>query len=146
MAVLIEPDIASPVEGFKQDLTNVLSYLPEGLEFEKAVLSKKAGETELREALEQARACDAVLLFSHNANLYPGHTEWVKEFGCLPHLMLVAIRNPYDCWLVPPATPTLALFGFTALTLNALREVLSGRMHPDGTMPVAAPQTAGCCS
>jgi len=85
------------------------------------VLTNKAWDTEVTD--KQAKQQKLV-----NALLATGR-----------HVIVVAVRDPYDVAYFPSAGTTLATYGYAAVSLEALTKVLYGEIAPVGKLPVAIP-------
>jgi len=57
--------------------------------------------------------------------------------------IVVAVRGPYDLLAFPQAPTYLALYGSNPPALDALANVLSGKVKPMGKLPVEIPGMYG---
>jgi beta-N-acetylhexosaminidase len=54
-------------------------------------------------------------------------------------VIIIAHRNPFDAALVPENVTVLITYGFNPPILDALVNVLSGKIQPTGKLPVMLP-------
>jgi len=54
-------------------------------------------------------------------------------------IVLVALRDPYDLLAFPNAPTMLATYGAPPPTLAALGQLLTGKVSPQGRLPVELP-------
>jgi beta-N-acetylhexosaminidase len=93
-------------------------------------------DDELAQALALTADCDAVLLVTRSALLIEAQARLAQSLARTGRpLIHVAARNPYDATLLPEATATLLTYGDPELSLEALADVLAGRVAATGAPP-----------
>lgn len=91
---------------------------------------------ELTEAQRLCAQCDAVLLITRSATLIKAQAQVARALVDPGRpLIHVAARNPYDAVLLPEAAATLLTYGDPDLSLQALADVLAGRVVARGIVP-----------
>jgi beta-N-acetylhexosaminidase len=54
-------------------------------------------------------------------------------------VVVIAVRSPYDLTQMPEASTYLATYSDRPVALQALAELLTGRIMPQGRLPVELP-------
>lgn len=82
-----------------------------------------------------AQKADVLLIASRNAHLHATMADAVRALSqTSAHVMLLALRNPYDAALVEKAT-VFSTAGDSLPSLEALSEALVGAFEPGGRLP-----------
>jgi beta-N-acetylhexosaminidase len=91
----------------------------------------------VEDARQLAQDVDVLVLATRNAHLIP---EQARLAGVLLELaeqaILVCLRNPYDVSMLPGADTILCTCGDSTPSMQAAVDVLTGRYHPTGRVPV----------
>lgn len=95
-------------------------------------------ERECREALSAlVNSGRRPVVLLRRAHLYAEQARLVASVvERFPDSVVVSMREPYDCNVVPAARHVLAMYGDDDATLGALADVLFGNVSPLGTLPV----------
>ncbi len=137
---LVQVEESQTGEGFPATLqklwpqAKVLSYDPKG-----------TTETLRRElAPAFANKNGTVLLLSYNAHLFADQARALRELAMqAKKSWLAALRNPFDVNAIPEAGAAVATFGFRTIALQAMLDVLQGKVAPrTGPWPVDLPAPA----
>jgi beta-N-acetylhexosaminidase len=96
-------------------------------------------QEQLRARLETKRPA-LIIVATQDARRDPSQAEIVKWLaaGGYP-LVVVALRTPYDLLAFPEVDTYIAAYGFRHVTLEALAELLWGKIPPRGKLPVDLP-------
>ena len=93
---------------------------------------------EICAAVDAARGRSSIFVGTYNGHLYPGQMALVKALGELNIPMaVVALRNPYDLRDIPAHAAGIAAWDYSYLTLDTLIPVISGKVTPQGRLPIA---------
>ena len=102
------------------------------------VTGKSPDEKEIKEIVEAARMSGSIVMCTYNGHLLPGQMALVQALALLKkHMMVVALRNPYDLSDLPAHVTGIAAWEYTVMTMEILADILAGRYIPTGRMPVA---------
>ncbi|HEY8425540.1 MAG TPA: beta-N-acetylhexosaminidase [Limnochordales bacterium] len=100
--------------------------------------------TEAERLLQDVDGWDAVVVGTYRAwdqryagQIHLARVAWQRRLG--RPTIVVALREPYDLGQIPDGPALLATYGTTAVSLQALAEVLAGRTPADGRLPVGVP-------
>ncbi len=92
----------------------------------------------IAEAAARAQGATSIIVNTYNGHLFPGQIKLVRALADLNiPTAVVALGSPYDLQKIPDTAAGLAAWDYSQDTLDALAEILSGRMSPTGKMPVA---------
>ncbi|HYH01550.1 MAG TPA: glycoside hydrolase family 3 C-terminal domain-containing protein, partial [Bacillota bacterium] len=70
----------------------------------------------------------------------PGQAALVRQLAVQGFpLIVIAMRTPYDLQAFPEIDTYVAAYGFRRVTLEALAQLLWGKIAPKGKLPVAIP-------
>ncbi len=82
-----------------------------------------------------------VVITTTDSGFYAGQvklvTELLKENQ---NIIIVSVRAPYDISVLPNVSTVLAAYGGNPPTLQAIADVLTGRVQPQGVLPVTLPE------
>ena len=88
-------------------------------------------------ALALAREVDVLLLVTRNAHLWPNEREFALELTRLAKkFILLCLADPYDADFLPDAATVIFSCGDSEPLLQAVVDVLMGRLKPNGKLPV----------
>ena len=94
---------------------------------------------EIAQAVRAAGECSSIVLGTCNAHLKPGQMALMQALGGLGKPMAVAaLRNPYDLLRLPEGAAGIAVWEYTARSLEALAPFLRGGCCFAGRMPLAS--------
>lgn len=127
--------------------TNVSNLEIEGLQFSKFLTKRFGGkaiqtspnptEAEILEALENANSYSSIVLGTYNGHLNPGQLKLIQEASKKHDSVIVfALRNPYDLKELPDKVYGIAVYEYTAKSLEAIAQLLEGKFKPEGRLPV----------
>ncbi len=78
------------------------------------------------------------LVLMRRAHVYGNQLNAVRMLvERFPDAVVVSLREPYDCALVPQARHLLATYGDDTASIGALADVLFGNVLPAGSLPVS---------
>jgi beta-N-acetylhexosaminidase len=100
------------------------------------VISTTPDDNDIRHAAAQLEDAEVVILATRNAHLNPAQSKAVRiltDTGA--HLILLALRNPYDASLIDGGT-VICTAGDSQPSLEAISAVLTGEVSPSGRLPV----------
>jgi beta-N-acetylhexosaminidase len=81
-----------------------------------------------------------VIVTTTDPRLYAGQVKLVMELLTVnPHIIIVSVRTPYDVSVLPLVPTILAAYGGNPPSLQAIVDVLIGRVEASGILPVALP-------
>lgn len=101
-----------------------------------AVCPTDPDEAEIEHLTAMAADCGNIVMSTCNAHIYRGQLRLAQALAAMGKKMTVAaLRNPYDLPLLPQNVGRLAVWDYSADSLNALCEVLRGG-ECTGRMPV----------
>jgi beta-N-acetylhexosaminidase len=93
-------------------------------------------DSEISATMSRLRAADVVILATRNAHLNSAQAKAVRIFSDTDaHVILLALRNPYDVSLIDGGTVICAA-GDSLPSLEAVSAVLTGEIIPSGRLPV----------
>jgi beta-N-acetylhexosaminidase len=93
---------------------------------------------DLTHARSLAGASDVVVLVTRNACLIDEQAQLLQLLGGLDvPLIHAVVRSPYDAAISPPGAVTLLTYGDPEVSLQALVDVIAGRVSPSGMLPIA---------
>ncbi|HEY3268935.1 MAG TPA: beta-N-acetylhexosaminidase [Armatimonadota bacterium] len=122
-----------------------LSALRPGAEIVAAAVGPAFTDDEVAAARSAAKDAAAVVLLTKHKEPWTAvpqdeaaQASLANELSSGP-LVVAAIRNPYDIRNFPGVPTYLATMGYTAASLKALAEVLTGAIAPQGRLPVSLP-------
>jgi beta-N-acetylhexosaminidase len=114
----------------------VAHKLSQALGGEPLVLPADPGESYVRQVLERARG-RVTIVATAEAGKYPGQVLLVRvlhEAGV--RLIVAAVGGPYDLMYFPEVSAYVACYGANPPTVDALADVLTGRLPGRGRLPV----------
>jgi beta-N-acetylhexosaminidase len=141
--LVIEPDGAASTAA--EDERGPRHWLADACRRRHALVSARAlplrpDAAQRKELRRAAGEVEIVILATKNAHIYPEQAaaaQAVREMA--PHLITVAVHNPYDLLAYPGVGTYLATYEHTAPAMEALASVLWGERAPEGRLPVALP-------
>jgi beta-N-acetylhexosaminidase len=72
--------------------------------------------------------------------MYPAQVKLVTELLAKnPNLILVSVRTPYDIRVLPAVPTALVAYGGNLPSLQAIVDVLMGKIEASGVLPVSLP-------
>ena len=81
-----------------------------------------------------------VIVATTDANLYPSQVKLVTQLlRKTPNIIIVSVRTPYDISVLPRVPTALAAYGGNPPTLQAIADVLMGKVEASGILPVTLP-------
>lgn len=121
--------------GEKDSLEELLTQAHRNTELVKVPLDAVASR--IPELAQKGNEADFVLIFTYNAHMNPSQAGLIRKLsaGSKP-LVVCALRNPFDIQAFPEVGHYVACYGFRAVTLKALIDVLFGRLQARGVLPV----------
>lgn len=100
-------------------------------------VGQEPAAAELALAREIGAASDAILLATRDIEQSPLHAQLGRELTTgSPPLIHAAVRSPYGADLLPGAAASVLTYGDPPASLQALVDVLAGRVTAPGTSPV----------
>ncbi|MBE3582646.1 MAG: beta-N-acetylhexosaminidase [Limnochordaceae bacterium] len=94
-------------------------------------------------ATRLARSADLVVVGTYRATQSSAQVDLVRSLLELDKpTVVVALREPYDILRFPEVKTYVATYGYTPVSLQALGDVLFGRVKPAGKLPVEIPGIA----
>lgn len=91
-------------------------------------------------AVEMARKARKVIVTTTDAGLYPGQVKLVTELLAInPNIIIASVRTPYDIRLLPAVPTFLAAYGGNPPSLQAIADVLVGKVEASGVLPASLP-------
>jgi beta-N-acetylhexosaminidase len=91
-------------------------------------------------ALSMAQDGRKVIVATTDANFYAGQVHLVTELLAKnPNIIIISVRTPYDISVLPIIPTVLAAYGGNPPTLQAITDVLMGRLEASGVLPVTLP-------
>ncbi|MBQ8137027.1 MAG: hypothetical protein IJ174_06300, partial [Clostridia bacterium] len=101
------------------------------------LLSPDPTEEEIGNAVEKAKASDAVFLGTVSALRHPGQQRLMEALMALEKPMaVITLRDPYELKLLRDGVSGLAAFAYNRMSLESVQKVLSGKLIPTGKLPV----------
>ncbi len=98
---------------------------------------------EEREALyELAKGADLVVIGSENANEFPCYLALVNDLVSIKPTVVVSLRFAYEAAFIDPRATVLGAFTFVNPAMEAVADVIAGRLEPRGDLPMRLPQSA----
>ncbi len=81
-----------------------------------------------------------VVIVARRAHVHRAQRETIVQLlGIAPHAIAVSALEPFDIGALAGARGVLCIFGDEEASIEALADVLCGRAHARGSLPVAAP-------
>lgn len=100
-------------------------------------LKPEPSQADLAQALMFVQQSEAVLLITRNAALVPWQAAVARSLETQNIALIhAAVRGPYDAQLVQRATVSLLTYGDPDVSLQALVDVLVGRVAAQGVLPI----------
>ncbi len=96
-------------------------------------ISKEQAES----VIEEASNYDLVIIASENSNNFPGYLELINALNQKKPLIIVSLRHPYEISSLPLDATILVAFSQIDSSMEAIKNVITGRYSPRGLMPVA---------
>jgi beta-N-acetylhexosaminidase len=97
-------------------------------------------DSEIAKALEKAAEAEVVVVATLNAMEFPNQVTIVRALAeQTAPIVVVALRSPYDLLTFPEQSTYVAIYGETAPSLEAMADLLCGRIKPKGLLPVDLP-------
>jgi beta-N-acetylhexosaminidase len=91
-------------------------------------------------AKDMARNARKVIITTTDAAFYPGQVKLVSELLAIrPNIIVVSVRTPYDIQVLPAVPTFLAAYGGNPPSLQAIADVLLGKVVASGVLPVSLP-------
>jgi beta-N-acetylhexosaminidase len=91
-------------------------------------------------AVQMARDGCKVIVTTVDASFHPGQVKLVSELLVInPNIIIVSVRTPYDIAVMPDVPTAMAAYGNNAPSLQAIADVLTGKVEPVGVLPVSLP-------
>jgi beta-N-acetylhexosaminidase len=89
-------------------------------------------------ALRLADDVDTIIIATTDAGFHPGQVRLVTELLAKHrNVIVVSMRTPYDIRVLPNVHTVLAAYGGNPPTLQAIADVLTGKVKATGVLPVA---------
>jgi beta-N-acetylhexosaminidase len=105
-------------------------------------ISEQATARQLSTARSAAEKSEVVLFVTRDAELVESHAQIGRELALTTSLIHASVRAPYDVALIPAKT-TLLTYGDPPVSLQALVDVLAGKVKAGGTSPVKLEEAVG---
>jgi beta-N-acetylhexosaminidase len=100
-------------------------------------VSANPDSSEISGILKEVKAASSIVVGTYNGHLYHGQLELVRELaGVHNHILVIALRNPYDLRELPEGVSGIAAYEYTRNSLNAISELLEKQLVPGGVLPV----------
>ena len=117
---------------------NMPTLLAKRLCGEGMTIAIKPTEVEMAAVMEKAAHADTVIFGTYNGHLFREQIELAHRLAKThPHVIFVAMRNPYDLPLLPENATSLAAYEYTNVSIDTLGEIFAGNIKPCGTICVA---------
>lgn len=127
--------------------TNASNQEIEGIQFSKFLAERFGGAAiqtspnptgpEILAALENANSYSSIVLGTYNGHLNTGQLKLIQEAAKKHDSVIVfALRNPYDLKELPNNVYGIAVYEYTAKSLEAIAQLLEGKFVPEGRLPV----------
>jgi beta-N-acetylhexosaminidase len=111
-----------------------------GLTTEVRETGSSPSDAVIAEARQAAERSDVVLVTTNRAWASPAQQRLVGELAATGKpVIAMAVRDPYDVAHLPGADAHVATYGYAAVSLESLAEVLFGELSPTGKLPVDIP-------
>lgn len=88
-------------------------------------------------ALNAVKDAPVVAIVTYDLAKYPAWREFARSLG--KRALVLSLGAPYDLLQVPEAGTYVAAYGDRGVTMQALGELLQGKISPRGTLPVELP-------
>jgi beta-N-acetylhexosaminidase len=100
-------------------------------------LSLNPDKDEIKSLSEKAIDKDLVIIGTYNASLNKGQSELVNELLKVnKNIIVAALRNPYDINTFKDVSCYICTYEYTPLSIDSVIKVLSGKVKPQGKLPV----------
>lgn len=86
--------------------------------------------------IDAAANYDLVIIASENSNNFPAYLELIKELNHKKPLIIVSLRHPYEVSSLPQDATILVAFSHIDSSMEAIKNVITGRYSPKGLMPL----------
>jgi beta-N-acetylhexosaminidase len=91
-------------------------------------------------AIAMAGNARKVIIATTDSGFYPGQVRLVSKLLAInPNLIIVSVRTPYDIQVLPAVPTFLAAYGGNPPSLQAIVDVLVGKVEVSGVLPVSLP-------
>ncbi len=122
------------------ELESTLSFLAEACPFlEPHLLPLGASEAETGVLFDSLRSSPLVLAGTYNMRNYPTWAGLINSLAQETELAMLALSSPYDLLAAPAVGACLCTYSNSAVSMQALAEVLKGALTPRGRLPVKLP-------
>lgn len=103
------------------------------------LLPLTASAAEVKAFLEPLRFSSPIFVGTSNLQNYPAWAGGLNTLAEETALALIALSSPYDLLEVPAAATALCTYSTSAVSMEALGELLNGTITPRGRLPVELP-------
>lgn len=134
--ILQQPKALTLVE--ESGSLNVLDKLKEHLpDFKYVSVEVNPKQEEIKELVNLSSNYKNVILTTYNSNMYQGQVNLTKEFlKTNKEIHVIALRNPYDLYLVKEIKNYVCLYEYTSNSIATLIGYLKGNIEPNGKLPI----------
>lgn len=141
-ALIISPLLEKP--GILDDNATDIYTLGDhmALLFQEAEVRRVSSSPSPREAqalLEAAQQADIILIGSEDAHLHPDYLTLINRLCALRPTIAILLRSPYDAAGICEDAAVIGAFTHTPDAMEAIALVLSGKLQPQGQLPIQAP-------
>lgn len=134
-ASLLPLKTGEPLLVIETAATKGLGALLEAPTFE---IKNDPDDTAITNALQVTHEGCKVILTTLDASFYPGQIRLVNELLAInPNIIIVSVRTPYDIGVLPEIPAALAAYGNNPPSLQAIADVLTGKVEAAGVLPVS---------
>ncbi len=91
---------------------------------------------EREELTSLAAESDVVVIGSENANEFPQYLSLINTLAALRPTIVVSLRFAYEATVIDPKATVLGAFTFINQAMEAVADVLSGRLQAEGEVPI----------
>jgi len=120
------------------NMETVLRYCFENLQSLPVRMNPK--DSEIETAQEKATDAEVIIIATLNAMQFSKQGTLVQALAKEARpLVVVALRSPYDLLMFPDQTTYVAIYGETSPSLEAMADLVCGKIQPRGLLPVDLP-------
>ncbi len=124
----------------KQEALQFADYLEEKLGGRGIRMSAGPDKAEINEIIKEVKNrkdVSSIVIGTYNGHLYRGQLELIRELaGIHNHILVIALRNPYDLRELPEGVYGIAAYEYTHNSLKVIAELLQKQFVPGGVLPV----------
>jgi beta-N-acetylhexosaminidase len=127
--------------------TNISNHSMEKIHFADVLVQSFGGtavrltpnptETEVQDILQDAEKYSSIVIGTYNGHLYQGQLDLIRQASVRHSRVIVfALRNPYDLRALPETVYGIAVYEYTAKSLEVIVQLLEHQFTPTGRLPV----------